>query len=72
MCIRDRGDTNVHLQHTVNFIEALQTADKPFEFVPLPNLSHSFRGDGLVAALSASEAYITRCFEDIDVMEVTK
>ena len=72
LLIHGLGDTNVHLQNTVNFIEALQTADKPFEFVPLPNLSHSFRGDGLVAALSASEAYITRCFEDIDVMEVTK
>jgi dipeptidyl-peptidase-4 len=69
LLIHGLGDTNVHLQNTVNFIEALQKEDKPFEFVPLPNLSHSFRGDGLAAALSASEAYITRCFED---KEVTK
>ena len=69
MFIHGLNDTNVHLQNTVNFIEALETVDKPFEFVPLPNLSHSFRGDGLVTALSASEQYFTRCFEDIQVLE---
>jgi dipeptidyl-peptidase-4 len=69
LLIHGLADTNVHLQNTVNFIEALEAVDKPFEFVPLPNLSHSFQGDGLVAALSASEAYFTRCFENIAVME---
>lgn len=69
LLIHGLGDTNVHLQNTVNFIEALETADKPFEFVPLPNLSHSFHGDGLVAALSASEEYFTRCFGNIQVQE---
>ncbi len=54
-------DTNVHLQNTVNFIEALEKNDKLFDFIPLPNLSHSFRGDGLVAALSASADYLAAC-----------
>ena len=61
LLIHGLADTNVHLQNTVNFIEALEANDKLFEFVPLPNLGHSFRGDGLVAALSASENYLTRC-----------
>ncbi len=68
LLIHGLGDTNVHLQNTVNFIEALETADKPFEFIPLPNLSHSFHGDGLVAALSASEEYFRRCFEAGEVV----
>lgn len=57
------ADTNVHLQNTVNFIQALEAQDKLFNFVPLPNLSHSFRGDGLVAALSASADYLSACLE---------
>ena len=35
----------------MNFIQALEANDKLFDFIPLPNLSHSFKGDGLVAAL---------------------
>ena len=69
LLIHGLADTNVHLQNTVNFIEALEAVDKPFEFVPLPNLSHSIQGDGLVATLSASEAYFTRCFKDIEVID---
>ena len=69
LLIHGLADTNVHLQNTVNLIEALETVDKPFEFVPLPNLSHSIHGDGLAAALSASEAYFRRCFEDIEDTE---
>jgi dipeptidyl-peptidase-4 len=61
LIIHGLADTNVHLQNTVNFIQALEAADKPFDFIPLPNLSHSFRGDGLVAALSASADYLTAC-----------
>ncbi len=64
LLIHGLADTNVHLQNTVNFIEALEAADKPFDFVPLPNLSHSFRGDGLVAALAASVEYFTACFDN--------
>lgn len=60
--IHGLADTNVHLQNTVNFVQALEAADKPFSFVPLPALSHSFRGDGLVAALAASVDYFARCF----------
>ena len=61
LLIHGLGDTNVHLQNTVNFIQALEAADKPFDFLPLPNLSHSYRGEGLVAALSASADYFARC-----------
>ncbi len=61
LLIHGLADTNVHLQNTVNFIQALQANDKLFDFIPLPNLSHSFQGDGLVAALSASENYFARC-----------
>lgn len=60
LLIHGLADTNVHLQNSVNFIQALQAADKPFDFIPLPNLSHSFRSDGLVAALSASADYFAR------------
>ena len=45
----------------MNFIQALEANDKLFDFIPLPNLSHSFQGDGLVAALSASVDYLARC-----------
>ena len=61
LLIHGLADTNVHLQNTVNFIQALEENDKLFDFVPLPNLSHSFRGDGLVAALSASADYLATC-----------
>jgi dipeptidyl-peptidase 4 len=61
LLIHGLADTNVHLQNTVNFIEALEANDKLFDFVPLPNLSHSFKGDGLVAALMASVDYFDRC-----------
>ncbi len=63
LLIHGLADTNVHLQNTVNFIQALEEKDKLFNFVPLPNLSHSFRGDGLVAALSASADYLSDCLE---------
>jgi dipeptidyl-peptidase-4 len=62
LLIHGLADTNVHLQNTVNFIQALEENDRLFEFVPLPNLSHSFKGDGLVAALMASVDYLSRCF----------
>ncbi len=64
LLIHGLADTNVHLQNTVNFIQALETDDKAFDFIPLPNLSHSFRGDGLVAALTASVEYLSRCFAE--------
>jgi hypothetical protein len=45
------------------FNGALQENDKLFNFIPLPSLSHSFRGDGLVAALSASADCLAACLE---------
>ena len=65
LLIHGLADTNVHLQNTVNFIEALEANDKLFNFVPLPNLGHSFQGDGLVAALSASADYLAACLNAI-------
>lgn len=64
LLIHGLSDTNVHLQNTVNFIEALEAADKPFSFIPLPNRGHSFRGDGLVAALMASVDYLSECLAE--------
>ena len=61
LLIHGLADTNVHLQNTVNFIQALEANDKAFDFIPLPNLGHSFHGDGLVAALSASADYLAAC-----------
>ncbi len=61
LLIHGLSDTNVHLQNTVNFIEALEANDKPFDFIPLPNTSHSITGDSLVATLSASEDYFAVC-----------
>jgi dipeptidyl-peptidase-4 len=61
LLIHGLADTNVHLQSTVNFIQALMSADKPFDFVPLPNSDHHYGGDGLVAVLSESVEYYTRC-----------
>ena len=61
LLIHGLADTNVHLQNTVNFIEALEANDKLFDFIPLPNRGHSFRGDGLVAALMASTDYLATC-----------
>jgi dipeptidyl-peptidase-4 len=57
LLVHGLADTNVHLQNTVNFIEALSAADKPFDFVPLPNSDHHYGGDGLVSVLSATTAY---------------
>jgi dipeptidyl-peptidase 4 len=57
LIIHGLNDTNVHLQNSTNLIEELERLDKPFIFLPLPNLNHSFRGDGLAAALAASVAY---------------
>lgn len=57
MIIHGLDDTNVHLQNSVNFIQALEEAAKPFEFVPLPNQDHDYEGNGMVTALSASAGY---------------
>jgi len=61
LLIHGLADTNVHLQNTVNFIQALESADKLFNFIPLPNTSHSITGDSLVATLSASADYFALC-----------
>lgn len=60
LIIHGLNDTNVHLQNSINLIQELERLDKKFIFLPLPNLNHSYRGDGLVAALSASVDYFTQ------------
>jgi len=60
LIVHGLADTNVHLQNSVNFIQALEHADKGFNFIPLPNEDHHYEGDGLVAALSASVSYFAR------------
>ena len=60
LIIHGLDDRNVHLQNSVNLVQALEALDKPFDFLPLPNLDHSYTGNGLVAALSASTDYFTR------------
>jgi dipeptidyl-peptidase-4 len=59
LIIHGLNDTNVHLQNSINLIQELESLDKTFEFLPLPNLNHSYKGDGLVAALAASVDYFT-------------
>jgi len=60
LIIHGLNDTNVHLQNSINLIQEMEALDKPFEFLPLPNLNHSYKGDGLVTALSASVDYFVR------------
>jgi dipeptidyl-peptidase-4 len=67
LLIHGLADTNVHLQNTVNLIEAMMAIDKPFEFVPLPNSDHHYGGDGLVAVLSESVDYFLRHIGDQEV-----
>jgi len=62
LIIHGLNDTNVHLANSVNFVEALEAADKPFDFLPLPNLSHHYGGDGLAACLEASVDFFLQSF----------
>lgn len=64
LLIHGLADTNVHLQNTVNLIEAMMAVDKPFDFLPLPNSDHHYGGDGLVAVLSESVDYVVRQIGD--------
>jgi dipeptidyl-peptidase-4 len=54
-------DTNVHLQNTLNLIDAMMAIDKPFDFVPLPNSDHHYGGDDLATVLSESTNYFEEC-----------
>lgn len=60
LIIHGLADTNVHLQNSVNFIQELEKSDKAFDFIPLPDCNHSYKGDALAAALSASLDYFSR------------
>jgi len=54
------ADTNVHLQNTVNLIQALESADKPYDFIALANEDHDYEGDGLATCLAESTAYFVQ------------
>ncbi|MCI0469143.1 MAG: S9 family peptidase, partial [Nitrospirae bacterium] len=64
LIIHGLADTNVHLENSINFIQALEQHDKPYYFVPLPNEDHHYEGDGLVTALGASVDYFVRQLGD--------
>jgi dipeptidyl-peptidase-4 len=60
LIIHGLADRNVHLENTINFIQALEQYDKQFYFIPLPNEDHHYEGDGLATALSASVDYFVQ------------
>jgi dipeptidyl-peptidase-4 len=60
LIIHGLADTNVHLQNSVNLMEAMMAIDKPFDFLPLPNSDHHYGGDGLVAVLAEGAEYFVR------------
>jgi dipeptidyl-peptidase-4 len=64
LIIHGLADTNVHLQNSVNLIEAMMHIDKPLDFVPLPNSDHHYGGDGLVAVLAESARYFAQHLGD--------
>ncbi|MBK8048565.1 MAG: DPP IV N-terminal domain-containing protein [Anaerolineales bacterium] len=64
LLIHGLDDTNVHLQNTINFIQALQEQGKPYLFVPLPNTSHSIKGQNLITVLTDSVQYLEACLLD--------
>jgi dipeptidyl-peptidase-4 len=45
LIIHGTSDDNVHLQNTINFLNALINADKPYEFHMQPGQKHGFQGD---------------------------
>jgi dipeptidyl-peptidase-4 len=45
LIIHGTSDDNVHMQNTINFLEALIRADKPYELHIQPGQKHGFQGD---------------------------
>jgi dipeptidyl-peptidase-4 len=45
LIIHGTSDDNVHLQNTINFLDALIRNDKPYELHLQPGQKHGFRGD---------------------------
>ena len=45
LIIHGTSDDNVHMQNTINFLNALINADKPYEFHVQPGQKHGFQGD---------------------------
>ena len=45
LIIHGTSDDNVHLQNTINFLDALIRAGKPYEFHLQPGQKHGFQGD---------------------------
>jgi len=53
-------DTNVHLQNSVQFMNALMNRGKLYEFVALPGQNHDYTGAGLTQSLEASASYLKK------------
>jgi dipeptidyl-peptidase-4 len=45
LILHGTSDDNVHLQNTINFLDALINAGKPYEFHLQPGQKHGFQGD---------------------------
>ena len=45
LIIHGTSDDNVHMQNTINFLDALIRAGKPYEFHMQPGQKHGFQGD---------------------------
>lgn len=46
LLVHGTDDDNVHLQHTLQFVEALSRHRKPYELLIQPKQKHGFRGEG--------------------------
>ena len=60
LIIHGLADQNVHLENSINFVQALEAIRQAVRLPPVPNLDHSYTGNGLVSALAASTDYFTR------------
>lgn len=60
LIIHGLADTNVHLQNSVQFMNALMNRGKLYEFMALPGQNHDYTGVGMTQSLEASESYFKR------------
>jgi hypothetical protein len=51
----------VQTQNTINFLNGMMAANRPFEVLILPGQSHDFYGDGLTASIARTVDFFKRC-----------
>jgi len=51
------ADDNVQTQNTVNFLNGMMQAYRPFDVLILPGQNHDFYDDGLTASIAATIAF---------------